>query len=196
MKKITAILGAVSLTVLATIVHAQGKKGESDAAFERGDKVFGVGLGVGTAYTYYGSHSYSYSVLPALALIYDQGLIDKVGPGNIGIGGMVAWQQTNYKYGNGDKANWTNFYLGIRGTYHLTILKEKNNHFDPYGGASFGMRVMNYNDTRYNESYHTTYPTIGLFVGARYYFTPLFAAFAEVGYDVAVLKLGVNLRIK
>ena len=33
------------------------------------------------------------------------------------------------------------------------------------------------------------------FIGARYYFTDQFAAFAQLGYGVAYLTLGVSIRL-
>src|SRR5690606_27342499 len=104
------------------------------------------------------------------------------------------FKSANYKHPGGiHKANWTNVFVGVRGTYHLTLLKDKNNKFDPYGGVTLGMRFLSHKDSNplTNPAYNRAYPIGGLFVGARYKFTPNFGVFAEAGYDVSFLRAGL-----
>lgn len=174
--------------------HAQDAASRSDVVtFDKGTKSFSLGIGVGREYDYYGSYYYSnYIPTPTVYLIYDQGIIEDVGPGNIGIGGVLAFKNSHYKYGNGDRATWSNVIIGIRGTYHLTLLRDKNARFDPYGGVTTGVRIFRYRDRFYDESYGTIYPVVGLFVGAKYNFTKNIGAFAELGYDISFLRGGLS----
>jgi len=167
--------------------------------FHKGSNTIALGLGFGSGYgDYYGSVNRS----PAILAYYDHGIVDNLGPGNLGIGGILAYGVTRYKYSNGDKATWANAIVGLRGTWHLTILAKKNNKFDPYAGAMAGLRFQSYKDTYYDNhpgipNYYDNkgvYPTVGLFVGAKYNFAPNFGAWSELGYDVAFFKLGVNFN--
>ena len=172
--------------------------------FHKGSKTFGIGLGAGVGYGYYGS----ISGLPAIFAIYDHGLIDKnVGPGSIGIGGVLAYKRATYRYGYGGyKATWSNLIVGVRGTWHLNILSKKNIKFDPYGGLMLGIRYESYRDTYYSsnpyyydpydDNYNDIYLTGGVFIGAKYNFKPNIGAFAEVGYDITYCRVGVNFNFK
>ncbi|HRH65963.1 MAG TPA: hypothetical protein PLU53_06680 [Bacteroidia bacterium] len=175
----------------------------NEPAFDKGSKTIGLSVGFGVSYSYYGSYSSS----PALALTYDHGIVGEVGPGTIGIGGIVGYKSASYKYGYGDyKATWTNIIVGVRGTYHLTILKDKNNKFDPYAGVTVGLRFNSYKDTYYDYYYATygyhyssynyssTSIVSGLFIGAKYNFSPNIGAFAEVGYDISLARIGINFN--
>lgn len=191
------VLSGLLLAATATDAGAQKKKstGGKRAAFEKGDNTIGIGLGFGVEYNYYGN----VVSLPSFVATFDHGMIGNVGPGTIGIGGIVGLKMAHYDYNNGYKARWTNTIIGARGTYHLTILKEKNNKFDPYAGVMVGFRILSYSDTYYdytNNRYDASrvYPATGLFVGAKYNFTPSFGAWSELGYDVAFFKLGVNFN--
>ncbi|MES1223214.1 MAG: hypothetical protein ABUT20_47410, partial [Bacteroidota bacterium] len=77
-------------------------------------------------------------------------------------------------------------------TYHLTVLKDKNNKFDPYAGVTLGARIYQYKNS-YGSSYtdNSVYPTFGAFVGAKYNFAKSFGAFAELGYDISFARIGV-----
>jgi len=186
-----SLVASVMLCGASLYAVAAPPKG-ARAAFGKGDNTLGLSLGVGNVYTYHGGSTY----LPAIAVNFDHGLVGNVGPGTIGIGGIIGWQNTYYKYGNGDRVSWTNFIMGFRGTYHLTILKDKNNKFDPYGGVTVGIRVESYNGN-HNGTYDVdgnAHPFVGPFVGAKYNFTPKFGAFSELGYDISLFRIGLHLN--
>jgi hypothetical protein len=178
--------------------------GQNAPAFDKGDNTIGIGVGVGgSSHNNYNSYGYAYSGsyvnLPAFFLVYDHGTFPEVGPGTIGIGGTIAYRYSYLSdYGDYD-VNWTDMVIGARGTYHLTLLKDKNNHFDPYGGVLIGMRFESYNNTLYDDidnSYdaHRVFPEAGVFVGAKYNFTKNFGAFAEFGFDFPNVKIGLNFN--
>ncbi len=185
-------MAALLLCGTATGLSAQSKGG-ARPAFDKGDNTLGFGLGVGNVYPYRGGAS----ELPAFVVHYDHGLVGNVGPGTIGIGGEIGYQSSYYRYGNGYKATHSNFFVGFRGTYHLTILKDKNNKFDPYGGVVLGMRMEAERDEYPgNRSINRTdaRPYVGPFVGAKYNFVPSFGAFSELGYGLSFFRIGVHLN--
>lgn len=185
-KLITAGLMAASV-ITAGSAQAQ-KSGGARPAFAVGDNTIGLGVGVGLPYTYGGFGSIRNS--PAFLVTYDHGTFGNVGPGTIGIGGIMSIQNSAYRYGNGRRETWTSFALGVRGTYHLTLLKDKNNKFDPYGGVTFGFRAES--STYYSGT--DVRPMAGAFVGAKYNFVKNFGVWSELGFDVAIFKVGINFN--
>jgi len=194
--KNTAVLFTAFL--LTTFSYAQNAP-----AFDKGDNTIGIGIGFGgnghSNYSSYGAYSGSYQASPAFFGIYDHGTFPEVGPGTIGIGGTIAYRYSFLSDYGGYDANWTDMVIAARGTYHLTLLKDKNNKFDPYGGVMIGMRFETYKneiyddfDTPYDEN--RVYPEAGIFVGAKYNFTKAFGAFAEFGFDFPLLKMGLNFN--
>jgi hypothetical protein len=196
--KKTLFLVLMAATGSAFIVKAD------EPAFDKGSNTIGVSLGLGVNYAYY-SNAVNF---PAITLYYDHGTFGEVGPGTIGIGGIIGFKSSHYTYPEyyGDyDATWTNYIIAARGTYHLTILKDKNNHFDPYAGVVLGVRINNYNDT-YNDYYYDKYhyhyyneahsadAVKGVFIGAKYNFTHAFGAFAELGYDISIFRIGLNFN--
>ena len=156
-------------------------------------------MGLGLDFdNYYGS---DVTRMPAININYDHGIIKEVGPGTIGIGGLISYKRSTYRYSNDKyKETWTNYTFGVRGTYHLTILKDKNNKFDPYAGVTFGMRINRYRDTYYTSNaylynYTNTHPVYGAFVGAKYNFAKVLGVFAELGYDISLFRVGLNLNL-
>ena len=199
-KFLIIVFAVVSLTTTQSL--AQG----GEAPFVKGSNTIGISIGAGVDYGYgtrFGGH---YSNHPAIAVSYDHGIINNVGPGTIGIGGVFGFKSSTYKYSyytsnvNGYrnyKDTYTNFIIGVRGTYHLTLLADKNNKFDPYGGITIGFRIFDHNydgPVKDPYKYNSVYPIAGLFVGAKYNFVPNFGAFAELGYDISLFRVGVNFN--
>ena len=116
---------------------------------------------------------------------------------NFSVGGSVDFIRYNYGYYSGAYT----FVLGAaRASYHLgEALGVQNDNFDPYIGASLGFRYANYRDSYgysysdYGSSYNSGL-WLGIHVGARYFFSPKVGGFAEVGYGVSALKLGVTAK--
>lgn len=195
MKNWKILVAVVILFSATAITNANAQGGEPP--FVKGSNTIGASLGFGVDYGYaYGSYG-SYTPLPAIAFTFDHGSFEKVGPGTIGIGGVVGFKTARWK-GNGYKETWTNYIIGARGTYHLTLLADKNNKFDPYAGITIGFRIFDHNyddgiygNGVYHEKYNTVYPIAGAFIGAKYNFADSFGAFAEVGYDISLARIGI-----
>ncbi|SOD81581.1 hypothetical protein [Spirosoma fluviale] len=116
---------------------------------------------------------------------------------NVSVGGSVDYFRYNYGYYSG---GYTFIYAGGRVSYHLgDALRVENSNFDPYIGASLGFRHASYRDSYGNSysDYGSGYNSglwLGIHAGARYLFSPKVGAFAEVGYGVSALKLGLTAK--
>jgi hypothetical protein len=114
---------------------------------------------------------------------------------------MIGIKTAHFDYANGGyKSRWNNYIISVRGTYHLTVLKDKNNQFDPYAGIMLGVRIYRYKDTYYDSfssnpySYKNLYFVQGAFIGAKYNFKSSIGVFAEAGYDISLVRLGLNVN--
>jgi len=102
------------------------------------------------------------------------------------------------------KERYTFIDFGARGSYHF--MKHLNldiDKLDLYGGLFVGYLAANYklvnapvgyNAYYYNTGTYGSVARVGIYAGARYYFTDMFAAYAELGYGIAPLSLGVTLK--
>ncbi|WP_338874847.1 hypothetical protein WBJ53_04425 [Spirosoma sp. SC4-14] len=115
---------------------------------------------------------------------------------NFSVGGSIDYYHYNYGYYSG---GYNFIYAGARASYHLgEALNVQNNNFDPYIGASLGFRYAGYNDSYdYGYYYGNSYNSglfVGLHLGSRFMFSPKVGAFAEVGYGVSAIKLGITAK--
>lgn len=102
-------------------------------------------------------------------------------------------------------ADWKYTYLivGARGSYHFSeALKISNPNLDVYGGAGLLYRHFSF---KYQDKNQVDEPgidwsssggdlTIDLHAGARYMFNGSVGGFAELGYGISPLKLGVSFK--
>jgi len=165
--------------------------------FDKGDMVFSAGLGLGSTYAG-GWNSYYKISVPPIFVAGDYCLREDLGPGNLGVGGILAYSAYKYTYDYGtDNYGWkyTTFIIGARGSYHFTDLVDK---LDLYGGLVLGAKIVN--SKEFGDYPGTGYTVNGsgvlveVFGGARYYLTDNFAGMAELGYGIAWLKIGVSLK--
>lgn len=114
---------------------------------------------------------------------------------NISIGASVDYMRYGYNSG-GYKWNYTFVYAGARASYHLAeVLNIADKKFDPYAGATLGLRYAGYSDNYGYDNYVSPYNSglyLGIHVGARYLFSEKLGGFAEVGYGVSALRLGLT----
>jgi len=120
---------------------------------------------------------------------------------NIAVGGFVDYAHYGRNY-LGYKWSYNFIYLGGRASYHLgDLLKElgmPEDKFDPYAGLSLGVRTVSYKDNAGYEDYVSPYSTgvfLGGHVGTRYFFSDKVGGFAEVGYGVSALRLGLTVKL-
>jgi hypothetical protein len=218
MKKIISVFTAI-LVFLSLTITAQNKKnkntsssaGDGSKCFGAGTKVINLGVGfLGAGYYRYNrGHGYSYRSSPAFSLSYEQGLPSKLGPGYLGLGAYLGYKTASYRYDNyyykGDKYfyshRWTYIFIAARAAYHPEPLIFQKG--EVYFGGVLGVRIQTYNYENnspdpdkdyYRASGGTVYPGYSLFVGGRYYFTNSVGAFAEIGYGISYLTLGLSFK--
>ena len=160
--------------------------------YSKGQQDLHLGVGLGT---FYGSGYHT--VLPPLNISYEKGITE-----NIGVGAYAGYSSSRYNYSFSDY-HWTYNYiiLGARGAYHYDLFK--NPKLDTYGGIMLGFTIakakFHSDNPLYKESDYTSPSSGGLtwsgFLGARYQFKENLGAYAELGYGVAVLNLGVRLKL-
>lgn len=114
---------------------------------------------------------------------------------NFSVGGSIDYYHYNYGYYSG---GYNFIYAGARGSYHIPT---QSSNFDPYIGATLGFRYAGYKDSSgysYYDNYSGGYNSglyVGVHLGARLMFSPKVGAFAEAGYGVSALKLGITAKL-
>jgi len=162
--------------------------------FDQGDKVLSFGLGLGSTYVAWGSANKT--TVPPIFIAGDYCLREDLGPGNLGVGGILAYSAYKWEYGFSDYwYTYTTFFIGARGTYHFTDLVED---LDLYGGVVLGAKIVSSKEhgdaLGYNYSANSSGVLYDIFAGARYYFSDNFGVMGELGYGIAWLKIGVSLK--
>ena len=164
--------------------------------YSKGQQDLHVGVGLGS--TLYGSGFRS--VLPPINVSYEKGITE-----NIGVGGYVGYASSRYNYSGFNDLNyhWTYNYiiLGARGAYHYDLFK--NPKLDTYGGIMLGFTIANAkfhsDDPQLNEDLYSSPSSGGFtwsgFLGARYQFKKKLGAYAELGYGIAWLNLGLRFKL-
>lgn len=172
----------------AVRVHAQ--------AFEAGTNVISAGLGLGSSiadYTY-GSQT------PGLSAQYERGIWE-AGPGVISLGGLIGYKGfrasafgPNYSY----TEKWNYSIFGVRGAYHYTGLDIPN--LDLYGGLMLSYDNLSYSVTDNSGNFSniggagSSGVELSVFAGGRYYFAGNLAGYAELGYGVSILTVGLAYK--
>lgn len=153
---------------------------------KKGDAFLNAGIGLAT---FYGTGD---QVLPPIMVSYEKAVKDK-----ITIGGYLSYYQTEYSYSwFGDGCDWSYNYItiGARGAYHFY----DEGKWDAYGGLFLGYNILFFDDNCDLGDYtNDAAGSFGyaFFAGARYWFTPKIGAFAELGYGLAALSIGVTFSM-
>lgn len=165
--------------------------------FEKGTKVASLGIGIGSSL---GSFNYS-TQIPGISVMYEQGIAEAGNVGIIGLGGYVGYKSFSWENNSGtfeSKSRWNYTIIGVRGAMHFTGIKAEN--IDLYAGLMASYNLLNYSyedNSGFNTGNTGNFGNtagLTLFAGARYYFSDNLAAFAELGYGVAYLNLGLALK--
>ena len=190
MKKVFKVLMLSLLLALVApnLIRAQ--------LFDEGDMIFSAGIGLGSTLYSFGS-VYNTSV-PPIWISGDYCLREDLGPGNLGIGGMLGYSafKSTYSY-IGDDYGWkyTSIFFAARGTYHFTDLVDK---LDLYGGVHLGFNIVTtktYGDGPDDFSPLNNRDIVEPIAGSRYFFADNLAAMGELGYGIAIIKLGISLKL-
>ncbi len=225
MKKLIFNLFLLPLLITNTSI-AQDNTGETNAMYHKGVNMLSVGISpftysYGSAFYYYNNYS-SGMTMPPLTANFQHGINDYISVGLAAgrYGRYYKWENPIYsttlieKY----KSTYSYTFFGVVGEFHYSKLFDEifqvnsSEKGDLYVGLIAGAfisswkeknLVYDYNYTtgnyeqRVSEAKYSS--TAGLFrsyVGGRYYFTPNFAGFMELGYSgFGYLTLGITLKI-
>lgn len=116
---------------------------------------------------------------------------------HLSVGGFFDYALYGTKVGNRQwKAQFVN--VGVRGSYHLAdILSIGNEKLDPYAGLSLGTRSAQHRDKSDQVGQFKPRPRgffPGVHVGGFYHFSKKIGGFAEMGWGIAALRLGLTGR--
>lgn len=168
-------------------------KSQNESTFLKGDNVVALGLGLGG--TLYSGSGYS-SKIPLISLSYERCVKDRLfdDKSSLGIGGIVGYTSSKWEY-EGYGWKYSDIVIGVRGALHYAFV----NKLDTYTGLMLGYDILSSKTIGEMHSEWDYSASTGGFVwawylGARYYFTDSFAGFAEVGYGVSILNLGVAMK--
>ncbi len=150
------------------------------STFEKGTKVFNLGVGFGG--NYYSGYNTGITRTPLIGASFDIGVKDGIlDKGTIGVGGYVAYK--GYKYESGYGYGWksTNLVIGPRGTFHYPLVDK----LDTYVGVLLAYHIVSEKQTGnwegYNYSASSSSVYFSGFIGARYYFSEKFGLMLELG---------------
>jgi hypothetical protein len=162
--------------------------------YKVGDQNVSAGIGFGMA------GIYGDATLPPISVGYETAL--SALEGKLSVGGILGYAGSKISYptawGNWD-FNYSYIIIGARGAYHLPLI----DNVDTYGGLMLGYNIVSFSETKpanvpawwpsYSAS--SSYLAFGAFVGGRYYFTPKLGAYAELGYGLGFLNVGVTYKL-
>ncbi|MEO5601131.1 MAG: hypothetical protein ABIR06_09405 [Cyclobacteriaceae bacterium] len=179
MKKSVKFLCVIALVFSVTFASGQ-------ARYDKGDVLLNAGIGLG----YY----FAGGVPLLLSAEFAINDVFTVGP-------YLGYTSYSYRYsgfGTGYNYKYTFFDLGVRGSYHFSELFEiRNEKVDVYGGAFLGFVVSSYSGDNFS-GYSDPYAgglRLGIHAGARYFFSEKVAGYAELGYGIAPLSLGLTFKL-
>ena len=112
-KKFRLLLSSLVLTAL---LFGSGLNTNAQI-FDKGDLVMSLGLGLGANYIGWGT--YYHTTVPPIWVAGDYCLREKLGPGNLGVGGLISYSAYKYHYNAfGYDYGWkyTTFIIGARGS--------------------------------------------------------------------------------
>lgn len=172
-----------------TSVNAQN----TSETFANKDNVIGVSFGIGGVY---GFNSYS-AQTPVFGAQYERGIVELKMGGVIGVGGFIGYKGYTYKFkgpfSNELKYKYGIVIIGARGNFHYDLFKVPK--LDTYGGSMIAFHFVNDKDEPdavVSDHGNAVYASI--YAGARYYFAPQVSGFAEVGYGVSWLTMGMTFK--
>jgi len=149
--------------------------------YEQGSNVLQVGLGLG------GGFSTGTITMPPIQVRYDYGISDK-----ISIGGVVGFAGSKYNWGAGNDIKYSYLLVAARGNYHFDVNVDK---LDLYAGLTLGYNSVTVKDKgAFGGSVKGSGGLFGLQAGANYYLKDNLAIWADLGYGLGYLNLGVAFK--
>lgn len=192
MKKIIILFVFFLFTINLVAQETVTKAAEYPVAFQPGEKIVQAGLGFGMMGVY------GDVVIPPISFSID--MAKEIEGFPLSFGGLVGIAKSEYDYGSYyEDYKWTYTYIviGGRAAYHLKLNSPK---IDPYGGLMLGYNIVSYKEPDgwnpyYDYSGGDSYLMYGFYGGARYFFNPNMAVYAEIGYGFGYLNLGISYKL-
>lgn len=174
--------------IIFTIAIALGLSASAQT-YDEGDNLLNIGIGLGSAFRT------GTSTLPPFSVSFEHGFTDKISAGGIlaymGSKEEVSVFTTTYTF------KYSYIIFGARGSYHFY----NTDKLDAYGGAMLGYVVGNSKvEVDGPSGFFTPQPAsvggvaYGFHLGGRYYFSDKMGAFAELGYGLAILNVGITAK--
>jgi hypothetical protein len=189
MKNLTKLLGIIAIgAVIPASVSALDWKAYPDP-IEKGDLMVSAGIGFGTPL-------YGDMTIPPIVLNVDYAL--PLGGIPFTLGGFFGFTQSKYDEswgGSGYTFTFTGTAFGARLGYHPN-LGVKNLDVNAALGLGYYLYTgkSEYTGSGVKTDYSRFY--FGLNIGARYFFTPIIGAWAELGYSaLAYVSAGVTFKL-
>jgi hypothetical protein len=162
-------------------------------SFDKGNHVLNVGIGLGNARYSSGATS----SIPPISASYEVGVVNNVfDKASIGVGGYLGYTSAKWDFGGGYSVKSSDFIIGVRGALHYPLVDK----LDTYAGLMIAYDINSWTTTGtyFAGASSSSYGGIFVpgFIGARYFFSEKFAGFAELGWGIAYLNLGVAIKIK
>jgi hypothetical protein len=189
MKKVF-LLVLIGICCGPIIIHAQ--------SFQKGTNIISAGIGLGSSLGNFTSSS----SMPAFSLQYERGVWDIGGPGVISLGGYAGIKNFKYSGKSGEfsySEKWNYTIIGIRSAYHYNGIKSDK--LDVYGGIMLSYNILSFhyednsgNSNTFDNGNYGSAAGFTLYIGGRYFFSPNIGAFAELGYGVSYLTLGLAFK--
>jgi len=161
--------------------------------FSKGDRMINLGIGVPL---YLGGNNYQID-LPLISGSFDYGIFDDLidGKASISVGGYIGYTSNRFKFSGNQGYDYLYLIFGPKATFHY-------NFFDTW--EAYGVLLLGYT-TVSSSSYGSNLDQFikpdnvsriipSIYVGARYYFTYNLAAFAELGYGISPINVGISLK--
>ncbi|TCC98393.1 outer membrane beta-barrel protein [Pedobacter hiemivivus] len=162
-----------------------------DLAFHKGSKFLQIGFGLGGGYYASGLKT----SIPAIQARYEFSVTDKISAGVV-----LGYSSAKYDYPGieyddemiGSSSLSYNYLLaGVRGNYHFSTSEK----FDPYVGATLGYNAVSVSEDDDDEISGADGKVLfGAQVGANYYFSKKIGAWADVGYGLGYINLGIVFK--
>ena len=173
------LFAALALAGSVSLANAQ-------EIFQTGTKVVNVGVGLGG--------TLAGTTIPPLSVSFDYGVKDNLingENGSISAGGYIGYTASSIDFGV-SKLRTSYAILGARGAFHYQFIPK----LDTYAGIMLGYNISSSSWSgaavdgvkSYGGFAYSTY------AGARYFFKENIGAFAEAGYGIAYLNLGVTCK--
>lgn len=169
------------IILLSLFMGIKNSNAQTPLAYEKGNQALKFGVGLGAPF------STGNIKLPPLQAIYEYGITE-----DISIGGVLGYSSSSENYSSLGKIDFSYLIFGGRGNYHF----ETSEKFDPYGGVTLGYAKLSMKDQGAGVLGDLAESAViyGAQIGANYYFTPNVGAWAEVGYGIGYLNVGVVFK--